>query len=371
MAEFVSTTLPTYSDPLRAQSIKALEQRHKEMLAQSAAAGAITPENTQTPIQGFGHLANQLGDSFQRARVDQAAAAQRQMLAQTMAGMDLNNPKPHEIAAINSADPEMARQMLTQLAEYRRAQQAQEAAAREHALARQHSSTESSLTREQQAALAAQTDKRAREMQQEQLSATSAESGLTRQQQKELAEATDKRAREMQQEQLSATSAESGLTRQQQAALAAQTDKRAREMQQEQLSATENTAARSDERARTLQKERLEAEAALKQKELDAAAATRAADPKRNEAIKTAETEYRKGLSHIDNLEEATKILEHPNGIYTGAAQNLAPIAGGIPGVSMLVDKEKAQTHGALQHHCRRGRHPGHGDYPQGLVHQL
>ena len=122
MAEFVSTTLPTYSDPLRAQSIKALEQRHKEMLAQSAAAGAITPENTQTPIQGFGHLANQLGDSFQRARVDQAAAAQRQMLAQTMAGMDPNNPKPHEIAAINSADPEMARQMMTQLAEYRRAQ---------------------------------------------------------------------------------------------------------------------------------------------------------------------------------------------------------------------------------------------------------
>ena len=123
MAELVSTTItPTYSDPLRAQSIKALEQRHKDMLAQAAKAGAITPENTQTPIQGFGHLANQLGDSFQQSRVDQAAAAQRQMLAQTIAGMDPNNPKPQELAVISTADPEMAKQMLTQLAEYRRAQ---------------------------------------------------------------------------------------------------------------------------------------------------------------------------------------------------------------------------------------------------------
>jgi len=123
MAELVSTTItPTYSDPLRAHSIKALEQRHKDMLAAAAKAGAITPENTQTPIQGFGHLANQLGDSFQQSRVDQAAAAQRQMLAQTIAGMDPNNPKPQELAVISTADPEMAKQMLTQLAEHRRAQ---------------------------------------------------------------------------------------------------------------------------------------------------------------------------------------------------------------------------------------------------------
>jgi hypothetical protein len=127
MAELVSTTItPTYSDPLRAQSIKALEQRHKEMLAQSAQAGAITPENTQTPVQGFGHLANQLGDSFQRSRVDQAAAAQRQALAQTIAGMDPNNPKPQELATINSADPELAKQMIMQLAEHRRALMQQE-----------------------------------------------------------------------------------------------------------------------------------------------------------------------------------------------------------------------------------------------------
>ncbi len=123
MPVFASTTIAptsTYSDPLRAQSIKALEQRYKEMAAQGS--GAITPENTATPIQGFGHLANQLGDSFQRSRVDQAIAAQKQQLAQVMAGMDPNNPKPHEIAAINTADPEMAKQMLMQLAEYRRAQ---------------------------------------------------------------------------------------------------------------------------------------------------------------------------------------------------------------------------------------------------------
>ena len=123
MPVFASTTIAptsTYSDPLRAQSIKALEQRHKDMMAQAAQAGAITPENTATPIQGLGHLANQFGDRFQQNRVDQAAAAQRQMLAQTIAGMDPNNPKPQELAVISGADPEMLKQMLTTMAENRR-----------------------------------------------------------------------------------------------------------------------------------------------------------------------------------------------------------------------------------------------------------
>jgi len=139
MAEFVSTTLPTYSDPLRAQSIKALEQRHKDMMAQSAQAGAITPENTQTPIQGFGHLANQLGDSFQRARVDQAAAAQRQSLAQMIAqGPQGPNGEysPQQLSVWSTADPEGMKAMLQQVAEGRRQRELfshQDAAAKEAA----------------------------------------------------------------------------------------------------------------------------------------------------------------------------------------------------------------------------------------------
>jgi hypothetical protein len=77
--------------------------------------------------------------------------------------------------------------------------------------------------------------------------------------------------------------------------------------------------------------------------EAKAKAEALATDPKRNEAIRAAETDYRKALSHIDNLETAAGLLEHPKGIYTGAMQGAAPVIGGIPGGGMLVDKEKAQ----------------------------
>ena len=119
MPIFASTTTSGYSDPLKAQSIKALEQRYKDMLAQQAP--GITPENTQTPIQGFGHLANQLGDSFQQQRTLQAAADQRNALAATMAGIDWEKgPTSQQIAGLN-ADPELMKQVLTTLAENRRA----------------------------------------------------------------------------------------------------------------------------------------------------------------------------------------------------------------------------------------------------------
>ena len=122
MAIFASTTTSGYSDPMKALSIKALEQRQKDMLAQMAAQPGITPENTQTPIQGFGHLANQLGDQFRQGRVEAATAARRQELAGVMAGVDWDKgPTPQQIAQINSADPELAKQALMTLAENRRA----------------------------------------------------------------------------------------------------------------------------------------------------------------------------------------------------------------------------------------------------------
>ena len=106
-------------------TIKALEARQKDMQSQIAAAqqGGITPENTQTPIQGFGHVANMLGDSFRQSRADEAVAAQKQALAATIAGIDLEKgPNAQQLAAIGTADPDTMRQMLTQIAEARRQQ---------------------------------------------------------------------------------------------------------------------------------------------------------------------------------------------------------------------------------------------------------
>jgi len=119
MAFFTSTTSSGYSDPLKAMSIKALEARQKEMASQPG--DVITPENTQTPMQGVAHVFNQLGDSMAQGRVMSAAAEQRERFAQTIAHMDVNNPKPEDLAVISTTDPETFRQMLTMLAENRRA----------------------------------------------------------------------------------------------------------------------------------------------------------------------------------------------------------------------------------------------------------
>jgi len=124
MAIFASTTTSNYSDPLKAQSIKALEQRLKDQQAQMAAQPGITPENTQTPIQGFGHVANALADSFQQRRSENAVAAQRDMLAKSMAGLDYGNPDPQRMAQIAVAAPDIYKDVAAAI-EARRSQQAQ------------------------------------------------------------------------------------------------------------------------------------------------------------------------------------------------------------------------------------------------------
>jgi hypothetical protein len=127
MAIFASTTTSGYSDPLKALSIKALEQRQKELIAAQAQQPGITPENTQTPLQGLAHVANAAVDAMRSRRVDEAAAAQRQALAQTMSGYDpAKGFTPQQLGVIGSANPEMLGPVLTQLAEDRRAKAQQE-----------------------------------------------------------------------------------------------------------------------------------------------------------------------------------------------------------------------------------------------------
>jgi len=126
MAIFASTTTSGYSDPLKALSIKALEQRQRDMQAQMAQQQAqmFSPENTQTPIQGFGQLANVIGDRFQQNRADAALGANKQQLAQIMSGYDAEKGlPPAEMAKVAVLSPDLHEKLLTQLAAAR-AQQA-------------------------------------------------------------------------------------------------------------------------------------------------------------------------------------------------------------------------------------------------------
>jgi len=122
MPVFASTTTSGYSDPLKAMSIKALEQRYKDMQAQQATqqAAMFSPENTQTPVQGLAQVANVAVDAMRSKRADEAVAAQKMELAKVMAGMNIDQPTAQEVAKVNMYDPELARQMLTTLAENRR-----------------------------------------------------------------------------------------------------------------------------------------------------------------------------------------------------------------------------------------------------------
>ena len=117
MAIFASTTTSGYSDPLKAQSIKALEQRLKDQQAQAAAQQPDAAMMATIP-GGIGHVLGQVGDRMAQARTEQAVAAQRDMLSKAMTGYDVNSGPPPP--AIATADPELYKSMLQQWAENRR-----------------------------------------------------------------------------------------------------------------------------------------------------------------------------------------------------------------------------------------------------------
>jgi hypothetical protein len=116
MAIFASTTTSGYSDPLKALSIKALEQRQRDLLQQQAQQPGITPENTQTPIQGLAHVANAAVDAIRSRRVDEAAAAQRDELSKMIAGGDPLNPTPQAMAKMAVIAPDMYKDVLSAVA---------------------------------------------------------------------------------------------------------------------------------------------------------------------------------------------------------------------------------------------------------------
>jgi len=195
MAIFASTTTSGYSDPMKAMSIKALEQRQKDMLALQSKQEGITPENTQTPIQGIGHVVNQLADSFQQGRAAATLAEQRGHLSQLIAGIDpKTGASQGTIAQIYAIDPEEGARLMAQNASMQ-----EHAAARAEAQASQqreftHSDAASKLADDRARDLAKQTDDRAREL-----------ARITDDRARALAEGNDKRARELKQQEIDAT----------------------------------------------------------------------------------------------------------------------------------------------------------------------
>jgi hypothetical protein len=220
-------------------------------------------------------------------RVDEAAAAQRQQLAQTMSGIDWDKgPTSQQIAAMGTADPDTMRQVLTQLAENRRAAAQVAATTRGQDITkgtteRGQDITAGTTTRGQdvQEKIAARSDERIRE-----------EGGLTRAQQEKL-----------QAERLAAEAAKPQST---QGAVAYDASK---------------GLLTPDERARALEPP---------------------TKPATVKALDESKTAYSNHAQAVEDLEKAREILGR--GINTGPMAGLVTGAANISG-GYLGDKQKAQ----------------------------
>ena len=119
MAIFASTTTSGYSDPLKALSIKALEQRLKDQQAQAAAQHPDAAMMATIP-GGIGSVLGIIGDKMEQGRADSALVANRDALAKVRAGMDLEHPTAQNIADLGRYDPDAAKEALQMWAENRR-----------------------------------------------------------------------------------------------------------------------------------------------------------------------------------------------------------------------------------------------------------
>ena len=103
-----------YSDPVRAMSIKALEARQKDLMAQNAAQHDDAATMATIP-GGIGHVLGIVGDRMAQSRADQAVADQKQNLAKIMAGIDWSKgPTSEQIAGMGVADPELMGKIIQQ-----------------------------------------------------------------------------------------------------------------------------------------------------------------------------------------------------------------------------------------------------------------
>jgi hypothetical protein len=113
MAQFAEAN-SGYADPVRAMSIKALEARQKDLMAQNAAHQDEAATMATIP-GGIGHVLGIVGDRMAQGRADQAVADQKQNLAKIMAGIDWSKgPTSEQIAGMGVADPELMGKIIQQ-----------------------------------------------------------------------------------------------------------------------------------------------------------------------------------------------------------------------------------------------------------------
>jgi len=324
MAIFASTTTSGYSDPMKAMTIKALEKRQADMLAAQLKGGEITPENTQTPIQGVGHIFNQLGDQMREGRVEAAAAARRQELANVMSQFGPEGPTTQQLAQVHSADPELGMKLAQQAFEARQSKAQQEFQGRENALTR----GETQASRQQQG-----------ELSREQMGLTRSEGALTRQQQLDLATQSQKSQFELAEAQRRFDAAQNDLTR------AHQTGDKQMQIEATQKLETLKADLQLKQDAAKAQsdqgKVKRDVQGGFLTPEEGAAALKPEPKPAAVKGLAEAKTAYTNHAQEIGNLERAKGLLDKGGintGPYAGAATGVANLSGGYLG-----DKEKAQ----------------------------
>ena len=113
MAIFASANSTGYGDPIKALSIKALEQRQKDMLAQQAGQQFDAASMATIP-GGIGHVLGIVGDNMRQGQTDAALASNRAALAQAMTGYDAaKGMTPETRGVLARVAPEILDKLLT------------------------------------------------------------------------------------------------------------------------------------------------------------------------------------------------------------------------------------------------------------------
>ena len=113
MAIFASANSTGYGDPIKALSIKALEQRQKDMLAQQSQQQFDAASMATIP-GGIGHVLGIVGDNMRQGQTDAALASNRAALAQAMTGYDANKGMtPEQRGVLSRVAPEILDKLLT------------------------------------------------------------------------------------------------------------------------------------------------------------------------------------------------------------------------------------------------------------------
>lgn len=339
MAIFGSTTLgSSYSDPMRALTIKALEKRQADMMAQQAQQGM--PDSIPTPIQGVGHVVNQLANQMQLGRVEQATAARREELARVMSegpqGPD-GTWSPQQIAAITGANEELGGKLIQN-----------DYSAREARAGREHDVTRDTARFGHETGLEGQRQQFQTGLESQRQDFQRGESAQTRQLTRDMATQEQNARADLAstEREFKAAQAEldRALTRGNEAEKQAAQAKLAEAQQKHELARDAlNNAAKAAMPQSPQGAIGADVKAGLVTPEQGAAGVAKLTAPSPGDIVKRTEIEqsYVAHKSAIEKLAAAGEALK--GGIYTGVAQNTAPTISGLPGGGSVVDKDKAQ----------------------------